>query len=188
MIIRKIRSAVKKIISKATTVWISFKVYLLEENIVLGKNVVIGRGCVIKTTDGGIITIGDNVSIEGNCHIYAQYGEIIIGKNGFIGFGSQIVAKKSIKIGNDSLISAYSIIRDANYGIIKSTTIASQAHDVKEIVIEDDVCLGAHSVVTSGTTIHKGALVGANTVVTKDVEAYTVMGGVPARFIKMRID
>ena len=188
MIIRKIRSAVKKTISKATTVWISFKVYLLEENIVLGENVVIGGGVVIKTTDGGQITIGDNVSIEGNCYIYAQYGEIIIGENGFIGFGSQIVAKKSIKIGQDSLVSAYSIIRDANHGMKKSSSISSQSHDTKEIVIEDDVWLGAHSVVTAGCTIAQGAVIGANGVVTRDVEAYTVVGGVPAKFIKMRVD
>ena len=55
MLIRKIRSAVKKTISKATTAWILLKVYLLEENVVLGKNVVIGRRSVIKTTGGKII-------------------------------------------------------------------------------------------------------------------------------------
>ena len=188
MLIRKIRSSIKTIPFKIRNSINHFKIFLLEENISLGRNVIIGKNVVIKTTDGGKIIIGDNVRIEGNCYIYAQYGEIIISKNGFIGFGSHLVAKKSIHIGQDSLISAYSIIRDANHETVKGSSINSQSYDIEEIIIGDDVWLGVHTVITAGTIIGKGAVVGANAVVTKDVEPYTIVGGVPAKFIKKRVD
>jgi acetyltransferase-like isoleucine patch superfamily enzyme len=187
MIIKKIRSFIKKTLFNMLTLWNYFKIYLLEENVTLGKNVVIGRGVIIKTTDGGKVTISDNVSIESNCYIYAQCGEITIGTNTFIGSGSQIVAKKSIVIGSGNLISAYCIIRDGNHGIKRGININTQPHDIEEISIGDDVWLGSHCVVTAGNTIETGAVVGANAVVTKDVEAYSIVGGVPAMFINQRI-
>jgi len=188
VILRKIRSLIKKLLQKFISLFVRLKCYLLEDGITFGKNVILGKNVIIKTTDGGSIVIGDNVSIESNCYIYAQSGEIVIGQNVFIGVGSQITAKQSIKIGNDTLIAAYSIIRDANHGIKKSTSINTQPHDIKAISIEDDVWLGAHSVITAGSIIGQGAVVGANAVVTKDIEPFTVVGGVPATFIKNRVD
>ena len=54
------------------------------------------------------------------------------------------------------------------------------------VVIEDDVWLGTHVVVLPGVTIGKGAIIGASSVVTKDIPAYEVWAGVPAKFIKRR--
>ena len=182
----KLKSFVKVSSRNIINTWNHIKVYLLEENVFLGKKVVIGGGVIIKTTDGGKITIEDNVSIEGQCYIYAQGAEIHIGQRGFVGYGTQIVAKQAIQIGDDVLISAYSVIRDANHGISKEQTINTQRHEVEMITIGNVVWLGAHAVVTAGCDIGEGAVVGANAVVTKDVESYTVVGGVPARFIKHR--
>ena len=174
-------------ISNIVTLWNYLKIYILEENITLGKSVVIGGGCVIKTTDGGKIIIEDGVSIEKYSYIYSQSGIIHIGKNTFIGTGSQIVSKKSIKIGENNLIAAYSILRDANHNTRKNSLINVQGHIIKSIILADDVWLGVHSVVTAGNIVGKGAVVGANAVVTKDVNDYTIVGGVPAKFIKYRI-
>ena len=54
------------------------------------------------------------------------------------------------------------------------------------VCIEDDVWVGANCVITAGVTIGKGAVVAAGSVVTKDVLANSIVGGVPARIIKMR--
>lgn len=186
MIKRKIQSSLKKISARVVNVVAKSKIYLLEENITLGKNVVIGGSVVIKTTDGGKIIVDDNVSIESNCYIYAKRGLIRIGKESFLGMGSQVVALKSIDIGVGCQVAAYCIIRDADHGTKAGNRISSQEHMVKNIIINDDVWLGSHVVVTKGNIIGKGAVVGANAVVTKNVESYTIVGGVPAKYIKGR--
>lgn len=187
MIKRKIRSLFKKVYLSFINILNKCKINMLEENVTLGKHTVIGGGTVIKTTDGGKIIIEDNVTIEKNCFIYAQFGEIKIKKNSFIGRGSQIVAKQSIALGEDTLVSAYCIIRDANHNIKKDEKIKDQGHTTDSVIISKDVWLGSHVVVTAGSYIGEGAVVGVNAVVTKDVMPYTVVGGVPAKFIKERI-
>ena len=134
--IRKVRSTIKKMYAMYLNRSNHIKLYMLEENIVVGKNIKFGKNIKIKTTDNGKITIGDNVSIEDNVYIYAQKGEILIKDNTFIGYGSQIVSKESITIGENNLVSAYTVIRDANHGIKKSSLISRQLHDTKAITIK----------------------------------------------------
>lgn len=55
------------------------------------------------------------------------------------------------------------------------------------VIIEAEVWLGANSIILSGVTIGKGAIVAAGSVVTKDVPPYTIVGGNPAKFIKNRV-
>jgi acetyltransferase-like isoleucine patch superfamily enzyme len=54
------------------------------------------------------------------------------------------------------------------------------------VYIEDDVWLGHEVVITKGVTVHSGAIVAANAVVTKDVPENTIVGGVPTKIIKYR--
>ena len=56
-----------------------------------------------------------------------------------------------------------------------------------DVVIEDDVWLGANVIVTSGVRIGRGAIVAAGAVVTKDVPPYAIVGGVPAKVLRMRL-
>lgn len=168
--------------------YINKKIILLRnDNIKFGNNVFIGKQVKIKTTDGGQIIIDDNVTVEDNVYIYAQYGTIHIQRNTFIGYGTHIVAKKCIFIGEDNLIAAYVVIRDSNHGIDANNKINLQKDISKEIKIGNDVWIGTHSVITSGTTISNGVVIGANSVVTKNIDEYDVVGGVPAKMIKKRI-
>ncbi len=188
IIFRKATSLLKNISRVFSSKVSRMKINLLQINIILSEKISFGKNVTIGTSDNGAIVIGKNVVIEDDVELTARQGKITIGDNTFIGKGSQIISKESITIGKDCLIAAYSIIRDVNHGIKKNKPINIQAHDIKEIIIEDDVWLGSHSTIIAGVKICKGAVVGANAVVTKDVEPYTVVGGVPAKFIKNRED
>ncbi|WP_415407815.1 acyltransferase [Sulfurovum sp. CS9] len=90
-------------------------------------------------------------------------GQVIIGKNALIG----------------ARVSFETVSHPTNYtpGKMRTRTTGS-------IVVEDDVWIGAGAIIIQGVTIHRGAIVAAGSVVTKDVEANTIVGGVPAKFIK----
>jgi len=110
-----------------------------------------------------------------------------LGRNVKINRGVFITAPAKIKIGNDVLIGPYTIINSGNHNYSNpDIPIRLQGHIVKPIVIEDDVWIGANSTILAGVTIGKGAVVGAGAVVTKNINPYTVVGGVPATFIKER--
>ena len=57
-----------------------------------------------------------------------------------------------------------------------------------DIIIDDDVWIGYGAIIMSGVHIGQGAVIAAGAVVTKDVEPYAIVGGVPAKFIRYRVD
>lgn len=73
-----------------------------------------------------------------------------------------------------------------NYNDINTPMVLSGETDTQEVIIEDDVWIGINSVILPGVTIGKGTIIGANSLVNKDVEPYSIMGGIPARLIKKR--
>jgi virginiamycin A acetyltransferase len=66
--------------------------------------------------------------------------------------------------------------------------IGNEAIDKGSIILKDDVWVGANSIILSGVTINQGAVIAAGSVVTKDVPAYAIVGGNPAKLIKYRHD
>lgn len=68
----------------------------------------------------------------------------------------------------------------------KNIPMIYQGHFEKDIVIGDDVWIGFGAQILPGVKIGDGAIIGAGAVVTKDVEPYTIVGGVPAKIIKKR--
>lgn len=68
----------------------------------------------------------------------------------------------------------------------KSILINDQDHKYGEIVIEDDVWIGGHVCILPGVRIGKGSVIAANAVVTKSVDPYTVVAGIPAKEINKR--
>ncbi len=66
--------------------------------------------------------------------------------------------------------------------------IFSGRPDPRDVVIEDDVWIGARVTLIKGVRVGRGAVIAAGAVVTKDVQPYTIAGGVPARPIRQRFD
>ena len=131
-----------------------------------GTNVSFSRGVSIPKPE--TVSIGDNVSIGNFAYIDSSV-------EGFI------------QIGNNCLIAPFSILMAADH-IYKDSNkpIREQGYISGNIIIEDDCWLGAHVTVTKGVTIGEGTVIGANSVVTHDIPAYSVAVGVPAKVIKIR--
>jgi acetyltransferase-like isoleucine patch superfamily enzyme len=160
---------------------------IIEPGIRLGKGVDIGRGAELRITCGGTITIEDDVAVERDVLIHAERGSIVIGRNGFVGRGSQIVALERVAIGPDALIAAGVVIRDHDHRFTDETMlIREQGHNVAPIEIGADVWLGAHAVVTAGSTIGSGSVIGANAVVRGEIAAGSVAAGIPAKILRHR--
>lgn len=130
----------------------------------IGKNVSIGQYCVIDS-QGGFISIGDNTGINRLCSLYG-YGGLVIGKSVLIATGVCIIA--------------------AEHGIRKETLIMQQHSTGKGISIGNDVWIGTNATILDGVRIEDGAVIGAGSVVTKNVPGYVIVAGIPSQVIGER--
>lgn len=145
------------------------------------SNVLIGRGSSVR--------MFSTLIVKSPVRRSKFISSLRIGDNTYIGEYNNIrAAGGSITIGNNCLISQHISIVASNHGIEKDKLIVEQRwpEDKINVVIEDDVWIGANSVILPGVTIHKGAVIGAGSVVTKDVPEYAIVAGNPARILKYR--
>ncbi len=111
------------------------------------------------------------------------YGNVKIGKNVGIGHNTVIHAYESIIIKDDAKIAPYCFIVDSNHQIdgVKNCVGVPQT---KPITIGKGVWIGTHSVILMGVEIGDGSVIGAGSVLTKNVPEKEIWAGNPARFIK----
>lgn len=137
-----------------------------KDHIIVGANVRFGRQTRLDAGYGGKIHIFQDVLVDDNCFITAQ---------------------NSIEIGHHVQISAYCFITDFNHNFMsRKVPISRQGCTAEPVVVEDDVWIGAHSIILPGVRIGKGAIVGAGSVVTKSVRPYAIVAGNPAKEINKR--
>lgn len=115
---------------------------------------------------------------------------VTIGNNCNFGDWFNLTCLNSITIGNNVLTGRWVTISDNNHGRINyldmsEITTKRDLHSTGSIVIEDNVWIGDKATILAGVRIGKNAIIGANAVVTKDVPAYGVAVGNPARIIKV---
>ncbi|MEN9919101.1 MAG: hypothetical protein RL662_1537 [Bacteroidota bacterium] len=110
-----------------------------------------------------------------------------LGDNVDLAWGVIITTGGGVEIGNRVLIGYRVQILSANHTIpSEKANIFGAGHVFKKVIIEDDVWIGANSIILPGVTIGKGAVIAAGSIVTKNIDAFTIVGGVPARIIKKR--
>ena len=132
----------------------------------LMNNVRIGKRCVFQGAPQSKILINNRVTINDGCYITSLF---------------------SITIGESTSIGEYTSIRDYNHKFDEvHTTIKNQDYFGAPIEIGKDCWIGRGCIILPGVIIGDGAVIGANSVVNKDVPAYAVAAGVPAKVIKMR--
>lgn len=113
---------------------------------------------------------------------YADFGRNIhIGKNVFINSSCHFQDQGGIYIGNDVLIGHNAVLATINHDLDPKRERQNLYAPIK---ICNHVWIGSNAAILSGVTVGEWAVVAAGAVVTKDVEPYTVVGGVPARVIK----
>ncbi len=97
-----------------------------------------------------------------------------------------ITAKNMISLGDNVLIGAHVQLIDHNHGIKIDETIRNQTAEIGEVVIGNDVWIGAGAKILMNSHIGDGAVIGANAVVTGDIPGDAIAVGIPARVIKYR--
>jgi acetyltransferase-like isoleucine patch superfamily enzyme len=132
------------------------------------------------------VHMGRGVSLHPYCFLKCVPGTIRIGDESTVGEFTYINAMESITLGRKVLIAPSCHITDANHNIEKDSPILEQGRRAAPIVIGDDVWIGAGAKILSGVSIGQGAVVGAGAVVTKDVDAYAIVVGIPARQVGTR--
>lgn len=122
------------------------------------------------------------------CHTIVYYPEnLTVGDNVGITAFNQINAGGGVRIGNDVLIGPACCIWSQNHRYHDAgKLVRNQGYDRKEVVIEDDVWIGAQATILPGVIIRKGTVVASGAVVTKSTPEYSIVAGVPARVIGHR--
>ncbi len=128
----------------------------------------------------------DNV-IERGVDIDLSGGKLIMGSHNYFNQNVKIASLGEVKIGNDCLLADSVQIYDHSHRFDDNQKlIREQGHEVKPVAIGDNVWIGARSIILSGVHIGSNSVIGAGSVVTKDIPANAIAAGVPAKVIRMR--
>ncbi|MDB4912876.1 MAG: acetyltransferase [Gemmatimonadetes bacterium] len=173
---------------------------LLGLRAVLSGRVTIGSGTRIqwrrvRVPSGNLLAVGNQSLIEARVLFESDGGRIAIGDRTYIG-RSSLICHTSIDIGNDVIMSWGITVVDHNSHSInwskRSTDVADWARGTKNweqvrrrpVRIGDKVWIGFNASVLMGVTVGEGAVIGAGSVVRRDVPAYCVVAGNPAMVIR----
>jgi acetyltransferase-like isoleucine patch superfamily enzyme len=130
--------------------------------------------------------IGDRVKLLKGIWV-DRFEGLIIGDDVSIAKGVLILAVGGVEIGDRSMVGPGSKLISAGHVIPKDRKpMRFSGAFLKKITIEKDVWIGAQAIILPGVKVGEGAIVAAGAVVTKDVPPFAMVGGVPARVIRMR--
>ena len=132
-----------------------------------GGRIYISPRCVFTPST---ISLGSNVYFGVGCVIQSAHGNITIGNHVMFGPGVHIHGGNHV----------------TNKAGIYMDEIKKETGSDPEIIIEDDVWIGANAIILSGVHVGQGAVIGAGSIVTKSVDPYSIVAGNPAKRIKMR--
>jgi acetyltransferase-like isoleucine patch superfamily enzyme len=147
------------------------------------------EGELLEALDDGRMTVGEGTLFEPGCWItMAPEARIEIGSGCFLNKNVMLAAQERIEIGDHVMLANNCFVGDADHRYDDpETPITQQGFAARGPVrIGSNVWFGVNCVVTGGVSIGDRAVIGANSVVTRDIPANAVAAGSPARVIRMR--
>jgi maltose O-acetyltransferase len=142
------------------------------------------RGRAELSGDGEVV-LGEGVSLNGTLVpielVTYTSGRIEIGDHTFINYGSSIAARASVKIGSYCHLGHYTFVMDNDqHDVVRHWQLPQS----DPVVIEDNVWIGSKAVILPGVRIGSHAVIGAGSIVTKDIPPRCVAAGNPARVLR----
>ena len=153
----------------------------------ISSSAIISRFAALEESSrGSKIVIGNDSFVDSfvKMKFAGGMGDIIIGERSYINSCTVLYSGHGILIGNKVLIAANCTLAPVNHGIKLGEYIIDQCHMISKggIIIEEDVWIGANSVILDGTHIEKGVVVGAGSVVKGRLKSNGIYFGSPIRF------
>lgn len=151
-----------------------------------GKKSFIGRRCTVHLSGG--IEIGDNVRIgnDARLSLYGNDASLIIHDNVYAGSNISIITASPVEIESGVLLASYISIMGHNYGMNPESEFSYGGQPLipQDVHIKQGAWIGERVCILPGVTIGKKAIVGAGSVVTKNVPDYAIVAGNPAKILK----
>jgi acetyltransferase-like isoleucine patch superfamily enzyme len=187
VLIKLIRKITIYILGKINGVRLRFaKLLIKAQDIELGENVYIGKCVNIQVHKQGQLIIENNVTILDYTNIFVHSNAFMkIGDSTFISHHCEFASSQSISIGKECAFAAYCTMIDTDKDYTDYTTpMPLRKAKTNPIILEDNIWLAYKVTVLKGVQIGRNCVVAANAVVNKNIPAYTVAAGVPAKVIK----
>jgi len=167
----------------------TFPSFIINKNckVEIGEHVQFRRNVELRSHGTSVILIESNTRIDRGVRILAaNNSEITIKKGARIGLYTVFNGGDNIYIGEKTLVSGYVYLQTSMHKHQKGESVQDQGYSHGSVRLEKDVWLGAHVVILPNCVIGEGAIVGSNAVVTKSVNSFSIVGGVPAKEINER--
>lgn len=144
------------------------------------------HGNVLQMLREGRLEIGPHAYFEPGVWLTSDAGRIAIGGGSLLNLDVMVAAVAEVRIGEHCMLANGCLVTDADHRFDDpDTPVPWQGFTSKgPVTIGDNVWLGAHVVVTSGVTIGRRSVIGANSVVTRDIPDHVVAAGAPARVLR----
>jgi acetyltransferase-like isoleucine patch superfamily enzyme len=147
----------------------------------------LGRGLQIQIGKRGRVRFGRLVWIGDGTKIRCHEGEVVIGDKTVLGQECTISAYKRVRIGEQCVIADRAMFIDFDHGTVEvERPIRQQGIYKRDVDVGSNVWIGYGACILRGVQVGDNAIIGTNAVVTADVPANAVVGGVPAKVLRMR--
>ncbi len=158
-----------------------------KKGVIVGKNSIIKRNVNFRLTKGANLSIGENTIIDHDVSFYLTMPNpnLTIGNHVAISKGTLVACKTRMIIGDYTRIATDVVIRDNTHNYEKGKLLINTDATIKKIEIGKNVWIGDKAIIFPGVKIGDNAIVSAGSIVTNEVKPNTVVGGQPARLIKV---